>query len=119
MTPNKIIEQIDNMAPNTFREEDKLQWISELDGMVQRTVWQLPHEETISYAYPQDMDRELLIPSPFDNVYALYVKAMIDYHNGEFEKYNASAQMFHTRFEDYKKAYIRENMPKSAGYVRL
>lgn len=119
MSPNKVIEMVDSVLPNAYREEEKLQWLSDLDGMVQRVAWQLPAEETVTYSFPEDLDRELLIPPPFDNVYVLYVRAMIDFHNNELEKYNASAQMFFSRFEDYKKAYLRENVPKFTGYVRL
>ena len=40
MTPNKAIEIIDGLRPNTYSEEDKLRWINELDGMVQKLVIQ-------------------------------------------------------------------------------
>jgi hypothetical protein len=117
MTPNKAIEQVDAKRPNVYSEEDKFTWISEVDGMVRRLVFQEVAAEP--YKYPEDGDRELLIPAPFDNVYALYVEAMMDYYNREFQNYNNSAQMFSIRFEEYKKAYIRENMPKSYGSLKI
>lgn len=107
MTPNKVIEIVDGLKPNVFDEEAKLRWISELDGMVTRLVFQ---EETFTpYTYPDDMDKELLVPAPFESLYELYVSAMIDYYNKEYEYYNNSAGVFETRFSDYKKAYIREH----------
>ena len=117
MTPNKVIEQVDAKRPNTYSEEDKLSWISEVDGMVRRLVLQEPQAEP--YKYPEDGDTELLIPAPFDGLYAFYVEAMIDYYNREFQNYNNSVQMFSTRFDEYRKAYIRENMPKSVGHIKI
>lgn len=110
MTPNKVIEKVDSLKPNSYDEEVKLGWISELDGNVKRLVMQ--EEGYTPYAYPDDMDKELLIPAPFDSVYELYLEAMIDYHNREFQNYNNSAAMFETRYSDYKKAYIREHQAR-------
>ena len=107
MTPNKAIEIIDKLRPNSYSEEDKLRWINELDGMVQRLVIQ--SDEIKQYSYPEDMDKELLIPTPFDDVYTLFLEAKIDYHNREYANYNNSAMMFESQFSEYKKAYIREH----------
>ena len=107
MTPNKAIEIIDKLRPNSYGEEDKLRWINELDGMVQRLVIQT--DEIKQYSYPEDMDKELLIPAPFDDVYTLFLEAKIDYHNREYANYNNSAMMFESQFSEYKKAYIREH----------
>lgn len=107
MTPNKVIEIVDGVKPNTYDEETKLGWINELDGNVKRLVIQ--DDEFIPYEYPEDMDKELLIPAPFESVYTLYLEAMIDYRNKEYANYNNSASMFETRFSDYKKDYIRHH----------
>lgn len=133
MTPNKAIEIIDNLRPNTYSEEDKLRWINELDGMVKRLVFQwdekyikeieAQHEneqitdeeyneiinKTKPYSYPDDMDKELLIPAPYDNTYSLYLEAKIDYHNREYANYNNSVMMFESQFTEYKKDYIRNH----------
>lgn len=110
MTPNKAIEIVDSLRPNPYSEEDKLRWINELDGMVQRLVIQ--SDDIKQYSYPEDMDTELLIQAPFENVYTLFLEAKIDYHNREYGNYNNSAMMFETQFSEYKKAYIREHKAK-------
>lgn len=112
-TINKVIEYVDGVKPNTFDEEQKFRWICDLDGMVKRLVFQ--DREGVSYQYPDDLDTQLLIPPPFENIYALYMEAQIDFHNREYAAYNNSAVMFDSQFEEYKKAYIRDNMPKGAG----
>jgi hypothetical protein len=110
MTPNKAIEIVDRLKSNIYSEEDKLRWINELDGMVQRLVFQ--EKEIKQYSYPEDMDTELLIPAPFEDLYSLYLESKIDYYNREYGSYNNSAIVFEARYSDYKKAYIRENMAK-------
>lgn len=110
MTPNKAIEIIDALKPNSYSEEDKLRWINELDGRVQSLVFQA--DNVTQYKYPDDMDKELLIPAPFENLYTLYLEAMIDYHNKEYEDYNNVTVMFERQWVEYKKAYIREHMAR-------
>ncbi len=136
MTPNKAIEIIDKLKPNSYSEEDKLRWINELDGLVKRLVFQWDEkyiqelktqhksgeltEETYKelmdkmkqYVYPDDMDKELLIPAPFDDSYTLFLEAKIDYHNREFANYNNSATMFDSQFSEFKKDYIRNHMAR-------
>ena len=136
MTPNKAIEIVDKLKPNSYSEEDKLRWINELDGMVKRLVFQWDEkyfqeleerykseelteeqykellDKAKSYSYPEDMDKELLIPAPFDDTYTLFLEAKIDYYNREYGNYNNSAIMFETQYNEYKKAYIREHQAR-------
>lgn len=107
MTPNKAIEIIDRLKVNSYSEEDKLRWINELDSMVQRLVFQT--DEVVDYVYPDDMDKELLIPSPFDDCYTLFLEAKIDYFNREYANYNNTATMFEAQYSEYKKDYIRKH----------
>ena len=110
MTPNKAIEIVDRLKPNSYSEEDKLRWINELEGMAQRLVVQ--SDDIIQYAYPEDMNKELMIPAPYDDVYTLFLDAKIDYHNKEYGNYNNSAMMFEAQYNEYKKDYIRKNRAK-------
>jgi hypothetical protein len=110
MTANKVIELVDAIRPNSFSEEQKFSWINDLEGMVQDLVIQT--DEVKPLAYPEDMDKELLISTPYDSVYGLYLEAMIDFYNREYGNYNNSAVMFETRFGEYKKAYIRAHRAK-------
>lgn len=110
MTPNKAIEIVDGLKPNSYNEETKLRWINEFEGMVKRLVIQ--DNEFTPYEYPADMDKELLVPPPFDNAYTAYLEAKIDFYNKEYGNYNNSVAMFESSFTEYKKAYIRENRAK-------
>lgn len=136
MTANKAIETVDRLRPNSYSEEDKLRWINTLEGATKRLVlqWdekylnglkaqyeagQITEDEykalvdaTKPLVYPDDLDKELLISEPFDDVYGLYLESMIDFYNREYGNYNNSAAMFDARYDSYKKAYIREHRVK-------
>ena len=116
-TANKVIEYVDHVKINAFAEEEKFRWLCDLDGMVKRIVMQ--EEEGVDYAYPADMGTQLLIPPPFEGVYALYLQAMISLHEKNYNDYNNALLVFETKFNEYKKAYIRKHRPKSAGGYRM
>lgn len=106
-TINKVMEQVDGVTLNTFDEEAKFQWLSNLDGMISRVV--MEQAEPVTYEYPNDMDRTLLAGYPFEDLYTLYLKAMIEFYNREYDDYNNSMLMFNERLEQYKAWYIREH----------
>lgn len=110
MTPNKAIEIVDRLKPNSYSDEDKLRWINELEGMVQRLVIQ--SDKVTELTYPADLNKGLIIVAPFDDVYTLFLEAKIDYYNREYGNYNNSAMMFEAQFNEYKKDYIRKHPAK-------
>lgn len=114
-TINKTIEHVDGLKPNTFDPEAKFNWLRDLDGMICRTVMQ---QEFVPYKYPGDMDKELLVGSPYEGIYALYLEAQIDRYNQEYNEYNNTITAFNALLDDFKKAYIRAYMPKAAGPIR-
>ena len=114
-TMNKVIEHVDRMNPNVFTEMDKYEWMKTLDGLVANEVLQ---EEAPDYALPEDADTPLLVQSPFDDIYRLYVTAMIYLHNREYDHYNNAVMVFNERYEQYRKWYIRNHRPGSSGAFR-
>lgn len=116
-TVNKVIERVDSIKPNAYNEETKFKWLSDLDGMVRRLVFEETEYEP--YEYPRDADAELLIPAPFEDCYVLYMEAMIDFENREYGNYNNVMLMFNSKFDEYKKAYIREHEPKHYRHTHI
>ena len=116
-TPNKIIEHVDQVKPNVYRTEEKFQWLCDLDGMIKRVVMQ--ESEGVHYAFPEALDTQLVVPHPWEGIYALYLEAQIDLHNKDYEDYNNAILVYTERLEEFRRAYIREHRPKSAGSIRL
>lgn len=65
--------------------------------------------------YTEDTSGEtvLLVPEPFDQMYLRWMEAQIDYHNGEYARYNNAIELFNTEFNAYADHYHRGHMPKA------
>ena len=118
----KIIEAInrlDSLKFNTYTQSDKVEWLSRLDNMVKKHIIDT-HEgaEGVTFTgYDDDTDpqTELLVPVPYDEMYLRWLEAQIDYHNGEYDKYNNAIIMFNTAYEAYQAFYTRNHLPLVRG----
>lgn len=115
----KIIEainRIDALKHNTYSQSDKVRWLSTLDSMVKRHVIDTHEggEEVVFTGYDDktDVNAELLIPAPYEDAYLHWLESKIDYHNGEYGRYNNALDMFSTFYDGYKADYNRTHMPK-------
>ena len=119
MTIIEAINRADRLKPNTYSQQDKVSWLSNLDGIVKKEIIDT-HEggEDVVFAGYEDgtlLTTELLIPAPYDEVYIRYLEMQIDYANGEYGKYNNSAAAYNTAFSAFEKYYNRDHMPISKG----
>lgn len=142
MNIQECINRVDSVKPNQYSIEDKVRWLSYLDGSIQREIFdryeQPPEEketqiviiynseeseegiseeptEFTGYS-PDDLSVTLLVPFPYDELYVAYLKAKIDEENGETARYNNSAATFNGMLQDYQKAYHKEHMPKQVPF---
>ena len=113
-TINEVIQQAMELHPDTITDSIKCRWLSELDGKIVRETMQ---KDTFKgYSFPKDGDKELMVKSPYDNIYELYIIAMSDFFSGELASYASSAVLFETAYSEFRKNYIRNNMPLSGEY---
>ena len=115
MTITEAINRIDGLKHNTYSQSDKVDWLSRLDSMVKKHIIDT-HEgaeevNLTGYDDSTDFSTELLVPAPYDEVYLRWMEAQIDYHNGEYNKYNNAILMFNTAYEAYQNYYNRTHMP--------
>lgn len=115
MTIIEAINRIDSLKPNNYTQEDKIAWLSNLDGIIKTEIIDT-HEgsENISFnGYDVDtaLDTVLLVPSPYDSIYLKWLEAQIDYTNGENARYNNSKTMYNTTYSAFWKYYNRTHMP--------
>ena len=97
----------DSLKPNAFTEEQKLLWLNELEGRIQSLIHGFDSDKVIRYTLPEDEERELIVPSPYDSVYWKWLCAMIDYANGEYDKYTNGQIAANSVYQDYAKWVIR------------
>ena len=108
-TINKVIERASLLRPDCYSDEIKCGWLSELDGKISRET--MHRDDFTAYRFPDDCEKELLVTAPYDNIYELYIIAMSDFFSGELANYSASSVIFERAYEEFRKNYIRNNMP--------
>ena len=119
MTIHEAVEMVDRLKPNQYDQEQKVKWLSKLDGMIFREVISThadsPIEEFKGYdnAFP---DTEMLVPYPYDeDVYNYFLQMQIDKENGEMAKYNQSATLFNNAYKTFCDWYNRTHLPLAGG----
>lgn len=120
MTINEAINRIDSIKPNSFTQSEKIRWLSTLDGVVKKEIIDT-HEGGRSFKeYTEDdLNTELLIPAPYDEVYIRWLESRIDYSDAEYGRYNNSLTAFNDAYSAYEKYYNRTNMPVQRGKFKF
>ena len=86
MTIYEAITQFDARQFNTYSDGDKIQWLSKLDQMVKRHIIDT-HEGKEEIPFPEYnsstdiQNTQLLVPSPYDEMYFRLLEAHVCYHN--------------------------------------
>ena len=106
-----VLELIDDIKPNAFSDEVKTAWVNEVEGLVQTEVFLLAVEDVVQYQWPADSGAALLARPPHDKIYWVYLSAMVDFGNGEYDKYQNTMQMFNQFFGEYMRWYARTYNP--------
>lgn len=115
MKISEAVSRLDALKHNTYTTADKVSWLSRLDAMVKKHIIDT-HEGAdqvtfTGYDANTDINTVLLIPEPYDEAYLRWMEAQIDYHNGEYSKYNNSIELFNTAYKAYQDYYNRTHMP--------
>lgn len=115
MKLKEAIDLVDRMKPNQFDFNDKVGWLSKLDGMVYNEVLKTHFGCHIKHFHGydgSDPDTVLLIPYPYDeDVYNYFLQSQIDKENGEMAKYNQSAQLYNNAFSTFSNYWNRTHRP--------
>lgn len=114
ITIEEAIAQIDSLKPNTCSVADKVRWLNDLDGKIKALVIDT-HEggaDIVFEGYSEDnLQAELLVSSPFENIYVRWLEAQIDYANNEYSKYNNSISRYNEIYSAFENYYNRTHMP--------
>lgn len=114
MTIRQVIEQVDLLTANQIPMEQKVMWLSDLDGRVagevyagRETVRDIPFS---GYDADTDLETGLLIQAPYDEVYRWWLEMKIQDVNGEIVRYNNAAQKYNLAMQDFMN-YVTRTYP--------
>ena len=113
MTIDQAINTLDSRQNNTFSRQEKIGWLSQLDGLICKEVL---GEDFSGYTTDTDPQTQLRIPEPWEEIYLHYMQAKIDYWNGELTRYANGAAMFNSLLAAYKNHHNRTSAPKTATW---
>ena len=108
MTVDEAINFVDEVKPNSFSMRIKVMWLSSLEGRIGANVFLMaPAEvENLKFSLSDEnfkRERELIVKPPHDDIYIFWLEAQIDYHNGEYNKYQSSMAMYNAALGDLKR----------------
>ena len=112
----EVIAMVDEIKPNAFSDEAKTAWLNECEGMVQTEVFLFAPAEIIRYRWPEDRDKPLLVEPPHDKLYWAYLTAMIDFANGEYNKYQNTMQTYNEHYANFLRWFGTTYDP-AEGYI--
>lgn len=116
MTIREALNKIDAQKPNSFTQDEKIEWLSRLDGTIKHEIIDTHEggEDVVfgGYNAETDLDTVLLAPEPYDEVYLRFLETQIDYTNNEYGRFNNSNAMFKAAYSSFRNFYNREHLPK-------
>lgn len=105
-----MIDRVDDMEPNAYSPEQKLKWLSILDGKVYEEVIRPCEESPDGFTEYVNGDEELLIPFPYGyDCYYHYLQAMIAAENSETQRYNKRIVMFNNAYTEFMNWYNKNH----------
>lgn len=123
MTIQDALTQLEELKPNQFGEELKIKWLSDIEGKIYDEIISKRngYENIDSYTYDinSDYDTDLNVPDRYAMIYIYYLMAMIDFANGETERYSNSMQMFNSSYQEFVNYWYKTHTQRSAGCFRM
>jgi len=117
MTIKEAIKKANEIKPNAFTRSVKFDWIKAFEGKVALDVFLMTIDQVdeLRYTYPDDLDTELMIRDPHDDLYVLWLMVKIDEANGEYTKQNNTTQSFDWQYKNFVRWFARKYEP-AQGY---
>ena len=112
-----IIDRVDMMEPNQYSPEQKIRWLSTLDGKIFEEVIRTHEGQTVENFTPYvNGNEELIIGDPYgEDIYYNYLQMKIAQENSEANRYNRRATMFSSLYQEWVNYYNRTHLPRRTG----
>lgn len=115
MTLREVIEFVDEVKPNAFPTKVKVKWLEQLDGHIAAEELCMHPADLDRLCYSEDqLDTELLVRRPYDDIYTMWLEAKIDLANGEYDKYQNSMQVYNRHYGSFV-VWLAEHYEREKG----
>ena len=103
ITMARNLKQVDETH---YPDSMLLQFLNEVEGKVQTEVLMIAPEDTVRYG-ADDLTSEMIVTAPHDKLYYVYLMAMIDFVNGEYDRYTNSMNLANAHITEWASWYNR------------
>lgn len=114
MTLLEAIKRTKKEKPNACSDESLVSWVNDLEHRIAELFG---HDSTTWVTFTvddigtdEDASPELLMPSPYEDLYIAFLKSKIDYVNEDYESYSNHQAMFSQIFLDAKSFALRNGV---------
>ena len=124
MNVNEAIARVDARLPNRIERREKVTMLSVLDRkLIGEVLSRYPaavyDKNFEKYDPDQDGSTELVVPSPYDEMYIHYVSAEVYLILHEQKHYNNERAIFESILADYKVHLIRNLRPGGVSRYKV
>lgn len=115
---NKVLDRVNRARPNACDAAVKAEWLIELDNRLYAELQKHIGVEPPK-AFPEDGDKLMTVPEGYDNLYDLYLYAMLDLLERDTTSYQNNMAVYNQALDEWRKQYNRTHMPVSKGSWKL
>lgn len=114
MKVSEAMARADGLRLNAVPEAQKAAWVYELDGQLAEMMGERPGENR----WPE-VDAELRMPRPHEEIYPLYLICKIDYYNQEMGLYANDMAVYNAAMAEAQAWWRRNHRPERQGNWRV
>jgi hypothetical protein len=112
MTLSEAIAKADYSKPNIIPMTDKIDWINSLEFTIKNEIVDgREGAENIDFnGYNEaTLNRELIAPAPYSEMYVKWLEAQIDYRNDEIASYNNAMAIYNNLMVEFRNFYNKRH----------
>lgn len=109
MTVKSAIDTADEIRPNSFSQELKINWIAAFERRIYNEIFAVHKNADAEFTDTDNLTEGtvLFAPAPYDEAYVLHLCAMMDFYNAEYSRYNNDKMLLDALYSDFCKWYNR------------
>lgn len=106
MNIKDLLAEVRELKQTAQSDRTLIRYINEVEGMAQTEVMGIDPVDVVEYTVA-DTEKELLIGSPHSKLYIYYLKAMIDFGDQEYERYQNGLALANATFDEWARWWQR------------
>ena len=123
MTLREIIDKVNAFKSHSVSADILAGWLNELDATLKNELFDVYETgvtpEIKPYKAGEDLDRELLVPYPYCELYVYYLLQQIYSFTDETTQYNNFSELYNTLLYNFKTYYIRNHSRGGSKFTNI